>query len=175
MVFDYSYPLPNHKPKVDNVGIGHSVPTRSLGLFWFWRGCPLPLSIRAVEKRVYPANRFGNFLLSTSRWTVTRPMIEDNRYMPLPFGVRLLGVDANNALLQRLKKRYSVRRRRILVTRLKAVGTSRLALDRSWSTGYGRTSIAGFQTRVGGSSSRPQRLLPTPKSSLHLQKEVSMQ
>ncbi len=27
--------------------------------------------------------------------------------MPLPFGVKLLGVDANTALLQRLKKRYS--------------------------------------------------------------------
>ena len=31
----------------------------------------------------------------------------DNRCMSLPFGVKLLGVDANAALLQRLKRRYS--------------------------------------------------------------------
>jgi hypothetical protein len=34
-------------------------------------------------------------------------MVEDNRSMPLPFGVKLMGVDANAVVLQRLKRRYS--------------------------------------------------------------------
>jgi len=42
-----------------------------------------------------------------NEWLMVRPTIEDNRCMPLSFGVRLLGVDANAALVQRLKKRYS--------------------------------------------------------------------